>query len=125
MGITHKLIVIGLLLLATLVTGFWQSNSGKSLPSFLFGVHKLLALAWVIFTGIVIFHSPRQIEYRMAFFTAIAVLGVSIIALFATCALLTTPQPKRDPWLTVHLIASIFAVIASAIMARLIIFNKP
>ncbi len=93
--------VIGLLLLAALVTGSWQGNSGKRL------------------------HSPRQIEYRITLFTVIAVLGVSVMALFATCALLTAPQPKRVPWLTAHLIASVSAAIASAIMTRIFILNKP
>ncbi len=46
MGLSRKLIVIGLLFLATLATGFWRGNSGS--PAFPGLLHKLLGLAWVI-----------------------------------------------------------------------------
>ena len=119
MDITRKLVVIGLLLLATLATGFAKAFN---LP--LTSVHKLIALAWVIYTAIVVYHSGRQVESRTAFFAVIAVLGVSIVALIASGAVLTAPNLTNAAWLNLHRIATAFAVLGVAIMARLLIASK-
>jgi len=114
MDISRKLIVIGLLLLATMFTGF-----GKSINLPLSGFHKLIALAWVVFTAIVVYHSGRQIESRAAFFVVIAVLAVSAVALIASGSALTMPKNASATWLNLHRVATAFAVLATAIMARL------
>jgi hypothetical protein len=119
MDLTRKLIVIGLLLLATLVTGF-----GKPWNLPLSGLHKLIALAWVVYTVIVIFHSGRPIESRPAFFAMLAVLGLSMVALIASGSMLTVPSVDPAAWLAMHRIATAFAVIATAVMARLVLAVK-
>jgi hypothetical protein len=121
MAITQKFIVIGLLFLATLATGFWRGNAGNPALSGL--LHKLLALAWVIYTAIVVYHPARQIESRTAFFATIAVLAVSIVALFWSGSVLTMPKLESAAWLAVHRIASVFAVVAFAFALRLFILN--
>jgi D-alanyl-lipoteichoic acid acyltransferase DltB (MBOAT superfamily) len=123
MDVTRKLVVIGLLLLATLATGFWRGNAGNQvLPGL---VHKLLAVAWAILTGILVYHSARQVESRAAFYAAVAVLAVSIVALFWTGSLQITPHHESATSLTVHRIATVFAVFASAMVARIILLSKP
>ncbi len=77
MGISRKLITITVLFLATVATGFWRGNSGS--PTFPGLLHKLLGLAWVIFTAIVVCHAGRPVESRTAFFSAIAVLAVLMV----------------------------------------------
>jgi hypothetical protein len=67
--VTHKFIVIGLWFLATLATGFWRGHAGQA--AFL-GIHKLLALVWIVYTAIVIWHSGRPVEWRGALLAAIA-----------------------------------------------------
>jgi hypothetical protein len=119
MDITRKLVVIGLLLLATLATGF-----GKPWNLPLSNFHKLFALAWVIYTAIVVYHSARQVESRTAFFAMIAVLAVSMVALIASGSVLTIPKLTSAAWLNLHRIATAFAVLATAIMARLFIVIK-
>jgi hypothetical protein len=114
MDITRKLVVIGLLLLATLATGF-----GKPFNLPLSGFHKLIALAWVVYTAIVIYHSGRQIESRAAFFAVIAVLAVSAVLLIASGSALTMPNRACVAWRNLHRIATGFAVLATAILARL------
>jgi len=125
MDVTRKLIVIGSLLLATLVTGIWLGQLEKPLNPTLSGIHKLLALAWVIYSAIVIYHAARPIESRAAYFAALAVLAISMVALIASGSVLTVPKSANTTWLTVHRIVSALAVIASWIAARLIILNKP
>lgn len=125
MATAQKLIAIGLLLMGTLVTGLWLGHFAKPLDPFLTSAHKLLALAWAIFAIILVSHSARHIESRAAFFAAIAVLGVSIVALFASGALLTMPKVEGAFWLTVHRITSVAAAVTGAIAARFILLSKP
>jgi hypothetical protein len=119
MDLTRKLIVIGLLLLATLLTGF-----GKPWNLPLSGLHKLIALAWVIFTCIVVYHAGRPVESRTAFWAVIAVLGVSIVALIASGSFLTIPRFDPTAWLAMHRIATVFAVAAFVFIVRLFVLNK-
>jgi hypothetical protein len=119
MDLTRKLVLIGLLLLATLVTSF-----GKPWNLPLSGLHKLIALAWVVYTVVVIFRSGRPIESKTAFFAVIAVLGVSMVALIASGSALTVPRFDPAAWLAIHRIATAFAIIATAILARLFLPSR-
>ncbi|MGO9777024.1 MAG: hypothetical protein ACLQGT_13970 [Terracidiphilus sp.] len=119
MDLTQKLIVIGLLLLATLATGF-----GKSWKLPITGLHKTVALAWVIFTCVVVYHAGRPVETRTAFWAVIAVLGVSIVALIASGSFLTIPSIDPTAWLVLHRIATVFAVAAFIFTVRLFVLNK-
>lgn len=121
MSIVHKLVVIGLLFVAVLVTGMGAGNSGK--PSFAV-VHKLLAVVTVILLVPLIWHSARPAGSRMVFVTVIVILGMSILALFVTGSLLTTSALKTAVWLNVHRVASAFAVIAMAVTAKLFILGR-
>jgi asparagine N-glycosylation enzyme membrane subunit Stt3 len=122
MIVTHKLIVIGFLFLVTLATGFWRGYAAN--PALSGTLHKLLGLAWVVYSVIVLYHSARPIQSRTAFYAAIAVLVVSMIALIATGSVLTLPKTETTAWLTLHRVASAIAVIASAILARILFLNR-
>ncbi len=123
MDITRKLIVIGLLLLATLITGFWRGYTGDQVLSGL--LHKLLGLAWVVYFLIVLYHAARPMQSRTAYYAAIAVLVVSMIGLIATGSVLITPNVATGPWLALHRVATAMAVIASAILGRQFFLNSP
>ena len=122
MAVTHKLIAIGLLFLATVATGFWRGSAGNAaLPGLL---HKLLGLAWVIYTAIVLYHAARPVESRAAFFAALTVLVISMAALIATGSLLTMPQHENAAWLNAHRIASAIAAIAGGVAIRLLLPSR-
>jgi len=121
MTLTRKLIVIGLLFLATLTTGFWRGNAES--PAFPGLLHKLVGLGWLIYTVIVIYHAGRMVESRPAFFPVIAVLAVSMVALIATGSLLLMPQHECSAWLNVHRAASATAAVAGGVIVRLLILS--
>ena len=114
----------GILFLAALATGYWLRSLGKPLNLTLSNFHKLLALAWAVFTLILLFHLPRQVEFRDAFFAAIALLILSMIALIWSGSALTMPQTRKPVWLALHRIATAFAAIAASIAAKLILLNN-
>ena len=120
MTVTHKFIVIGLLFVATLTTGFWRGNAGQAAFP---GIHKLLALTWVVYTGFVIYHAGRPVEWSAALIAAIAVLAVAMAALVATGSLLTVPQHVNAATLNAHRMATAVATIAGGVAARLLLIN--
>jgi hypothetical protein len=120
MMVTQKFIVIGLWFLVTLATGFWRSKAGQAaLP----GIHKLVALTWVVYTAIVIYHAGRPVEWRAAFLAAIAVLAVAMAALIATGSLLTMPQHLNAATRNAHRMAAAAAAIAGGVTARLLLLH--
>jgi len=121
MTLTRNLIVIGLLFLATLTTGFWRGSTES--PTFPGLLHKLVGLGWVIYTLIVIYHAGRTLESRAALFVAIVALAVSMVALIATGSLLTMPQHESFAWLNVHRAASAIAAVAGVVTVRLLILS--
>lgn len=124
MDIPRKLAVIGLLFLLTLASGFWVGNGGRPFNLFLTTGHKFLALAWVLFTAVLVYRSAKPIEPRTALFAVIALLGVSILALFASCALLGLSKIGNTAWLVIHRIGSALAAIATVLLARLFLLNR-
>lgn len=124
MAVTPKFIAMGLLLLATLGTGIWLGQLGKPLNPAVSTVHKLLALAWVIFAAIGIYHAARLVQPSAAHFAAIVILGVSMVALVASGSVLTVPKLESAAWLAVHRIASVIAVAAFAVASRMLILYK-
>jgi uncharacterized membrane protein len=120
MDLKWKLIVNGLLLLATLFTGFLRNKSGKPVA---LGLHKLLALTWIVYAAIVVYHSGRPFESKTAFIAVIAILGLSIAVLIWSGSTLTMPASNHAVWLALHCLASVFAIAAAVLMARLLILR--
>ena len=93
MDVVAKFITPGFIFLLTLVSGFWLSNSGKPLNTLIFTAHKLIALAAVIITSIVIYSLIENVEIQFMIVTLIVVLGLCILASFVTGALLSLDKP--------------------------------
>jgi hypothetical protein len=78
MDIVAKFITPGFIFLLTLVSGFWLTNSGKPLNTVIFTVHKLIALAAVIFTSIAIYSLIKNVEIQFLIVT------LSVVAVACT-----------------------------------------
>lgn len=109
MNILSNFLTIGIIFLLTLAFGFWLSRIGKPYNGILFNIHKLLALAVVI---VAVFEIRKMIqsEGTIPFYNVlIALTGVSIIALFATGALMSIGKLNYAVSLTIHKITPILA----------------
>ena len=109
MDILSNFLTIGIIFLLTLVFGFWLRRIGKPYNGILFNIHKLLALAAVI---VAVFEIRKMIqsEGTIPFYNVlIALTGVSIIALFATGALMSIGKLNYAVSLTIHKAAPILA----------------
>ena len=124
MSIVSKIIGVGLLFLFTIVTGIWLSNSGKPLNSLIFNIHKLIALALVIFIVIVIRNLLKNVEINNVMLTLIIVTGLFVLALFVSGALLSFGKPVNNIILTIHAVTPIPTAITTAMIIYLLLSRK-
>lgn len=119
--ITFKIIIIGLLFLFTIVSGIWLSNSGKPLNTIIFTIHKLIALAAVIFTAIVIHNLLNIVGVENVILILIMVTDLFVLTLFLSGALLSLGKPVNDILLTIHKVIPILTVISIAVIMYLFV----
>ncbi|MBK9603626.1 MAG: hypothetical protein IPO36_17575 [Anaerolineales bacterium] len=109
MDVLSNFLTLGIVFLLTLAFGFWLSRAGKPYNGVLFNIHKLLALAAVI---VAVFEIRKTLQGDGAtpfYGVLIALTGVSIIALFATGALMSIGKLNYAVSLTIHKAAPILA----------------
>lgn len=111
MNIILKTTATGILFFLTIITGFWLSNSGKPLNKIIFNIHKLIALLTVIFMIILFYNIFKNFEINFTLLTLIVVVGLLIIVLFITGALLSFDKPVNKLILSIHGITPIIVVI--------------
>jgi hypothetical protein len=116
-----KIIAIGVLFLLTIISGIWLHNTGKPLNTLIFTIHKLLALAAVIFTSIAIYNLHKNVEIKTIILILIVIAGLSLLALFISGALLSIGKPTGNIILTVHNIVTILAVFSTAVTIYLLV----
>jgi len=119
-----RIVATGLLFLFTLVSGIWLSNSGKPLNTAIFTVHKLIALATVIFTAIVIRNLLKNTPVQVVIVSLIVLTGLFALALFVTGALLSLGKPVNAVILTIHAVTPFLLVISTAVTIYLLSSSK-
>jgi hypothetical protein len=119
-----KLIVTGLLLLFTLLSGVWLSHSGRPYNTMIFTFHKLIALGVVIFTAVTVHQLRTNVDIQMFTIGAIVVTGLLFFSLFASGALLSIGKPDHGVILMIHRVAPLLAVIATAATMVLLVSSK-
>lgn len=98
-----KFTLPGVLFALTLVFGFGLSHAGKPYNGLLFNIHKLMALAGVVFLGVQFsktLHVPNGLAIALLIFSALCV-----IALFVSGALMSAGKLEYSLMLTLHRIA--------------------
>jgi len=120
MDTVSKFITPGVVILLTLASGLWLSQSGKPLNTLLFTIHKLIALGAVILTGIQIYRALKNIEIQALLIALIVFAGLCVLALFVTGALMSIGKPAYDILRAIHTVAPLLAVIAVAVTVYLL-----
>jgi len=104
----------GILLVFTLASGVWLSGAGKPLNPWIFNLHKLIALAAVVFTTLQMV-KQLNISRTQAFPLALLILaGVCVVALFLSGALMSAGKLSYDFMLIIHRAAPFGLVLSLA-----------
>ncbi|MHB1152198.1 MAG: hypothetical protein ACYCWE_15825 [Eubacteriales bacterium] len=75
MSLTLKLITSGILIILIIVTGKWVSRLGRPINSGALTIHKLTALAFTVFTSIVVLNLLKETQINYAILIDLIVAG--------------------------------------------------
>lgn len=117
---TSRIVLCGVLFLLTLGSGVWVTTSGRPLNTAIFTIHKLIALAMVILTGVTFYPVIRSIDPRALLLIMIALAGLLFLALFVSGALLSFEKPTPLFILRIHQIAPLLALAALILSVTLL-----
>jgi hypothetical protein len=120
MGFAAKLRIPGIVFLLTLASGLWLSRAGKPLNAAIFTVHKLIALAAVVVTALQTYNALTNLEVEPIIIALIIAIGLCVVALFATGALMSADKPSYSSLLLIHKIAPLLAVVAGVLVIYLL-----
>ena len=108
----------------TLLTGLWVSRLGKPYNTWVFYLHKLIAVAMIVVIGISVFNLYKTLEPQSILVLAvIAASGLLLISLVVTGGLLSldiSPQIS----LRIHQVFPFLALAASAVTLYMLVNNQ-
>ena len=124
MSIMQKIICAGLLFIITISTGIWLNSSGRPLNALIFNIHKLTAVAAVIFTAVLIRGLLKNAEIRTFILALIIISILLVLVLFVSGALMSTGKPVSGILVAVHGAATVFTVIAASAAVVLLTLGR-
>ena len=110
MSISLKLTGIALLYIIAIILGFWLNKTGKPYSPLIFNIHKLVSLAAVVFTGIVVYNLLKQTESHPLLTLLIIAAVILYLALIVSGGLLNLDKPFYSLLRLVHKIMPAFAL---------------
>jgi hypothetical protein len=123
-AIGTKIIAAAVLAVLTLLTGLWVSRLGKPYNTWVFNLHKLIAVAMIVVIGISVFNLYKTLEPQSILVLAvIAASGLLLISLVVTGGLLSldiSPQIS----LRIHQVFPLLALAASAVTLYMLVNNQ-
>jgi hypothetical protein len=100
-----KFVLPFILFVLTVAAGFWVSKTGKPYNTGIFTLHKLLALAAVAFAAIMITGLLKGSPAHSLILILVILAAFSVVALFATGALMSIQKNIGSAWLLIHRVA--------------------
>jgi hypothetical protein len=114
MDVLTQFITLGIGLLLTLASGFWLSRVSKPYNDMIFNIHKLIALGTIILTAYQLNKLLKNSEVQLLSIALIVLLGILILALFTTGALMSLEKLSYEAMHAIHRFVPIFLVICLA-----------
>ncbi len=125
MGTTlWRAIGAGLFSLVIILSGHWLSISGKPYSAILLNVHKLIALAAVVFLIITVVQISRTARLSATEIVGTVVTGLFCLGLFVTGGLLSVDKPMPLVVLRLHEITPYLAVLSAGITLYLLLSRR-
>jgi len=111
MDTIHKIISSGALFLLVIASGIWLSNIGRPYNALIFNVHKLIALAAVIYIAVIVYGQLRNVEMK-ALLIALAVGAIiAVLMLFISGALMSLGIGSHKAVWLIHTLAAVIAAL--------------
>ena len=100
--IAARFVAPGGVFLLTLVFGLWLSRRGKPYNGILFNLHKLIALAAVVITAVQVYGLFQAAHPQALLIVLCMLVGLAVVALFVTGALMSANRPAYRVLLVIH-----------------------
>ena len=114
----------GLFFLFIFLSGIWLSNSGKPLNVIILTIHKLIALAAVVFLVMTTYQINQVAKLSATELIASVVTGLFFLGTIISGGLLSTGKPMPAAILTMHQIIPFLTVLSTAVTLYLLVSRK-
>jgi hypothetical protein len=111
MNISLKLAGIGFLFLLIIISGIWLAKTGKPYQPALFNVHKLISLAAIALTGVVLYNILKTTQGSSVVFILLMIAVLFLLALIVTGGMLNLEKPYYHILRTIHRIVSPLSIL--------------
>ena len=101
------LIINGIIFIIILISGFWLSKSGKPYGTLLFTVHKLMALAFLVYVFIISKKLVKTTELNPVLWMIMITAVLSVGLIFTTGGILSSQEEVKTTLVVVHKISSL------------------
>jgi hypothetical protein len=109
-----RILSTGILFALIVASGVWLTKSGRPLNTGIFTVHKLIALATLVFIIIIVRTLAKGIALNPVMIISIVLTFLFFIIMFATGAVLSFEKPAPGFVLLLHKIVPALTLAASA-----------
>jgi len=120
MNIPAEFLVPGLLLLFTLIFGWWLRRLGKPYHGLLFNVHKLVALGTVIVAGMRFSRTLNALEADTGIIVLLVLAALCVVTLFASGALMSADKLDYGLTLTLHRVGLVVLTLSLLLVVYLL-----
>ena len=112
MNTLSRFVIPGIAFILTLAFGFWLSRSGRPYNGLLFNIHKLLALAAVIVTGVQLVGILKGADLPALSIALLALAALCAVGLFVSGALMSAGKLDHALLHTIHRVALVALILA-------------
>ncbi len=112
MNMLPRFVVPGAIFVLTVAFGFWLSRLGRPYNGLLFNVHKLIALAAVVFTSVQFVGILKSADPSAFSIALLALAVLCVVGLFVSGARMSADRLNYTLLRTIHRVALVVLVIA-------------
>jgi len=116
MNYVVKFILAVILFVITIIFGIWLHNSGKPFNTLLFTIHKLTALATVIFGSMLLYNKLKLTKQFGVIPVLVIIIGGALLSLIVSGAVLSTGSKIYGAMLVMHDTGTIVTVISLVVL---------
>lgn len=123
-SITIRLILVGILLVITFVTGYWLNKTGRPYGMALSTIHKLVALAAVVLATIAVLNLNKEVNPSSIVIVLAISSGLLFLLEIVTGGLLSMENPPPEAIETIHKVIPYVVVLSTAITFYLLMRGR-
>ncbi|MFO7827658.1 MAG: hypothetical protein R6V23_03475 [Bacteroidales bacterium] len=109
---TVQLTISGITFIFILISGIWLSKLGKPYGTILFTIHKLIALAFMVYVFIISKNLFKTIELNLVMWVFIIAAAISVILIIATGGILSNQEDVKNSLVIVHKISTVVLLLS-------------